>query len=1268
MKLFLGWISFVVVACISPMAFAQSVDWTNSGTDSNFDNGQNWTTPTATGTVPGPGDSMHIFPGFTTSAATIDIAVNLGGPLNVTINATQNESVYGFLVSSTFYKNSAPGGSLNFNFGTTNSPTTLTVGTEGTVITGGATVYYNGNFQTSSQAIIGVTAVNSPIDVGQVSGTGTLYIKTGNFSFNSGSSLLLGDGFDGTVYQGSTGSSASPTVTFSSAELAIGGAANGTYNLQSGSLNIGTTPTDTSILSVGNIGTSVSGVLNQTGGTLTAAAATNVIIGEFGTGSYNLSGGSADFQNGFTVGANGSVNQSNSVNGNNIVTSSLSAENTVTIGTNGTYTISGGNATFNNGLVLNGTLNLNSSTLNGQTQTGVVQVGEDVLTGSGTIVFGGGTLKLTSGATTAFADSFSGTLSNGTSTIDASSAGLDTYTFNNTLVDGTSSGGISLIGDGSTVFSFGGGTTNTYTGVTGVTAGILNTSVANIASSSTLSMGSGGAINLTNLAPGGFTFNGLGGLTGSGYLNVNLAQSGDTLTIASKSSSFTGTIGIGNNGNGGTVQLYGGTFGNIDFNNVSSDVVIGGNLSNLQNGSVTFASANPYINTGANTIQTTIDSGFSLSGTNLNGIVDNAGALNLSGTFTGTVNTNSGSLSASQITGNVISNSGSLNVTTITGNVATNTGSLGATTIGGSVGTGSSTGLIYSNSASPTVPNATTLSIGGSLLSNGTIGIRINGDSNTSDLISVTGSTTVSGNVQATNVGKSKAIGSNPVTTTYTILDSSSVTATGPISSPSASAIYSYNVVVNPTNLQLQVTQNPLTMFAQNKNQRAVAQALDGTANNLITTVYQYAPASAIPNLLSQNSPQALQYSRNIAFENSTFMVQTVNGALSNFRDGYAGLDTSALNVLTPGFTSGLGRSMGTLLASNSPAFHQNAPNGVNYYPGGDDSTPSSSPLSPSSNQTTISSSSSSSPTGDSSGRTISDSPVPLHTISSSTLRSSQFSEFIGGDAILADLNQNSSANNKASSTGGDAVAGVNFRMTSHLSAGVLFDYNHTDAKTDGYGSKTTINTYSPGIFGTYFDHGFYLNGLFSFGFNTYNQNRYLPATGETANSSPNGQQYVANLDTGYDFHPWSDWTVGPTLGVTYVHLNVDSFTETGAQNSQSDLAVQSQSANSVRSRLGGHLVYQTHVGSVLLQPNFSAMWQHEYLNDSSAINYQFSDFGSAQESFYTANPSRDSALISCGLTANLDSNMALYLNYIADVGASNFFAQSVIGGFKASF
>jgi len=230
----------------------------------------------------------------------------------------------------------------------------------------------------------------------------------------------------------------------------------------------------------------------------------------------------------------------------------------------------------------------------------------------------------------------------------------------------------------------------------------------------------------------------------------------------------------------------------------------------------------------------------------------------------------------------------------------------------------------------------------------------------------------------------------------------------------------------------------------------------------------------------------------------------------------------------------------------------------------------------------------------------------------------------------------------------------------------VLFDYNHTDAKTDSSGSRMKVDTYSPGLFATFFDGGFYLNGLAAFGYNDYSNTRNISMLGATASSSPSGNQYVGNLDVGYDFHPDKHWSVGPTLGATYTHLDVDSFTETGA--GAANLTVNGQHADSMRSRLGFHAVYQVHTGPVLLQPNFSLAWQHEYLDDSSGITSQLNVPGTGAFTIQTAAPSRDSALMTLGATATLDNSMALYLNYLANVGAQSYFAQSVEGGFKARF
>ncbi len=157
----------------------------------------------------------------------------------------------------------------------------------------------------------------------------------------------------------------------------------------------------------------------------------------------------------------------------------------------------------------------------------------------------------------------------------------------------------------------------------------------------------------------------------------------------------------------------------------------------------------------------------------------------------------------------------------------------------------------------------------------------------------------------------------------------------------------------------------------------------------------------------------------------------------------------------------------------------------------------------------------------------------------------------------------------------------------------------------------------------------------------------------------------TAALDSGYDFHPAAGWTLTPAGGLTYTHLDIDSFTETGA--APANLNVQSQSDDSLRSRLGGYVTYEVHPGQLTLIPSLSAMWQHEFLDEDAPITSQFSDLNSGAFTIHSVSMGRDSALIGVGLTAELDNSMALFINCTADVNG-NYNAENFVGGVKGSF
>lgn len=1023
----------------------------------------------------------------------------------------------------------------------------------------------------------------SQINVGLFPGDFAVYNQGGNLTLNNTQVAVGLNGSVGALNQ--TGGNTTGTAI-----LGVGGTGGtGTYNLSGG------TATFSQGVFVGFAGGT--GVINQSGSSkLTAGPGQVSTIGVGGSGTYNFSGGSVDFQGGFTLGGGAVLSQSGNT--------ALSSEGPATISSTATYTMSGASATFNNGLTVDGLYSLNS---------GTTQVAADstIFNGSGIINLGGGTLKLTNdGAGPTYTYGFTGALTGGTSTIDASVAGLTTFTFANAL---SGPGGLSLIGDGGTTFNFASfanaANNNTYTGSTSISSGLLNATQNDIAPTSSLTLGVGGTLNLT-LNAGGMAY--ANSISGPGQLALNFNTAGDAFVMPN-ASNFTGSVVLDANGTTpGTLQIYNGTFSNITDNGTGSGVTIGG--SSLvptgqvpSSGTVTLPGSNTY-----------------------------NGATKIYGGFT---------VFASQFHGDVLNNgvNGTLN--------------------GGTLGT------------LGTLATPGTMTIGGALVSTGTILVNTNGS--VADLYTVNGATptTLSGVIKVTGAG----------TKSYVVLTTGpgllGIGGDGMLNDPNGLntnpplTLFSSTLSIDPTDSELIVNtvQKPLIGFATTPAEVAVANSLDPLTQSPplafapLLTVFNGLPASEIGPALEELSPVSLQYSRNIAFENSTFLVQRLNGALANLRSGYAGLDLNGISYTTPGFNSSLGHSLESLLASNAPSFHTTAPNGVNYYPddGSGQSGPSSD-IDSSAPPTRMTPSQAASPTTYN-GQVMSDSPIPMRTSAPPTLRTSQFSEFVAGDVVLADINQQANMPSKASYTAGDVMAGISFRMTSNLSVGVLFDYNHTNAKTDGNGSKTTVDSYSPGVFATFYEKNFYVNGLFSFGLNDYSNNRNVSFLNGTANSAPTGQQYVANIDFGYDFHPNKQWVVTPTLGLTYTHLDIDSFSENGVP--LANLNVNSQSVDSLRSRLGGHVEYLTRVGNVVLQPNISAMWQHEYLDNGPGITSNFQAYATASPfTIPTAGPNEDSALLGCGLTATLDNSMAFYLNYMADVGDGGYLAQSIVGGVKASF
>jgi fibronectin-binding autotransporter adhesin len=428
-------------------------------------------------------------------------------------------------------------------------------------------------------------------------------------------------------------------------------------------------------------------------------------------------------------------------------------------------------------------------------------------------------------------------------------------------------------------------------------------------------------------------------------------------------------------------------------------------------------------------------------------------------------------------------------------------------------------------------------------------------------------------------------------------------------------------------------------------NQQAIANYLSstvtsGTLFNLISGVIAASPGS-VPQLTEQFNPEAnANFFRSEVFNNAVFTTQGIDTYLASGRSlngdfipHNGEMDSSGLTILDPSMDPALAQ-VGSRLLAWSPA---SLGHGM-----------------------------------------LSDTADPViagldmkdtKSMQQTAVTDNPFSTFIMGNVVLGQTFSQADLAHTDTTTGGVQI-GADYRVTPHLRAGVLFGYNHTDGTLDDQNSKATIDSYAPGAYVSFADKGWYVNGIGSYGFNSYTTDRSINIGGASAiaHGAPDGDQITDNIDGGYDFHV-KNWTYGPLAGLQYTHLDVNSYQEDGADGLGADLAVNKQQADSLRSRLGGHISYAFQTGKVTLTPHLDASWQHEFMDQSQGINAQLVGFsGGGNFTVTTPKPSRDSALIDAGLNAELNGQVSVFGDYLIQAGQDNYFGQSIQAGVKIGF
>ena len=1136
-------------------------------------------------------------------------------------------------------------GVMNFNFTDTSTLTAQVSGTGNLTKLGTGTLFLTGNNTYSGQTMIS----GGTIQLGNGGTTGSItsnVADNGTLAFDRSNVLSFGGVISGTgsVQQIGTGT----TVLLGNNTYAGG------TTIQAGTLQLGNggttgsitgNVTDNSILvfDLTNVLT-FGGVISGTGAVQQIGTGTTVLLGDNTyAGGTTINAGTLQLGNGSTAGSitgnvtdNGilAFNRSNVLIFGGVISGTGAVQQ---IGT-GTTVLFGDN-TYARGTTINaGTLQLGNGGTTGSITGNVTDDGilafnrSNVLTFGGVISGTGSVQQIGTGTTVLLGDSSYA----GISTINAGTLQLGNGGTTGSITGNVTDSGI-LAFDRSNVFTFGGvisgtgsvqqigtGTTvllgdSTYAGGTTITAG-------------TLQLGNGGT---TGSITGNVTDNGILAFDRSNVLTFggvisgtgSVQQIGTGTTVLLGDNTYAGITTI----NAGTLQLgNGGATGGITGN-----VTDNGILAFDRNNALTFGG----VISGTGAVQQIGTGTTVLLGDNTyaGGTTINAGTLQLgNGGTTGS------------ITGNVTDNSilafDRSNVLTF-GGVISGTGSVQQNGPGTTVldGKNTYTGATTVNAGSLIVDGSiasvqTLVNPGGLLGGRGSIG-SLNGNLVNSGIVrpgDSPGTLTVNGNYTQTAAGTLRievasvtehgllAVGGHAslagtlqliglggftlhVGDQFTFL-----TANGGVSGTfgtiqneiSTGTVVQAQVVTLPNAAVLEGTQGSFVPAACNPNSAAVAQALDSAVGN--------PRASALIAFLNEQ-----------AFNNlcGDFTLIAPEALASIFDAG-----VSFANVQT----ANLKRRMEDVRAGdngfNSSGFSLNG--GASNISAGLSGVTG--------------------PEGKSGPSVMA--PTPEN----------RWGIWVTGIGEFANVSSTNEAAGFNIQTGG-VTFGVDYRVCSIFAIGLTAGYANMNADLPNGGSLD-VNSGQFGLYATLFGKGFYADAAITGGPSGYDSRR--TALLGSANGNTGGGNFNTLIAVGYDWTK-GGLSVGPTANFQYTYVGISGFTESG---SIAPLNIDSQNVESERTAIGMKASYEWKVGHVIIKPEISAAWQHEFGDQSYSIVSSFAN--GAGNSFTVSSPSigRDSLLIGAGTAVLLNDRLSIYAYYDGELLRTNYQSNDVSAGVRLTF
>ncbi len=297
------------------------------------------------------------------------------------------------------------------------------------------------------------------------------------------------------------------------------------------------------------------------------------------------------------------------------------------------------------------------------------------------------------------------------------------------------------------------------------------------------------------------------------------------------------------------------------------------------------------------------------------------------------------------------------------------------------------------------------------------------------------------------------------------------------------------------------------------------------------------------------------------------------------------------------------------------------------------------------------------------------------------TLNISKFSRlgvFVNGEINFGNHDTTNRGSGFKFSTQG-LTAGIDYRFTDQLIGGIAVGYTNEETDLNGGGGNIDGRGYSFTLYGTFYrTDDFYIEGLYSYGRNRYDNQRHIvyqvgnTNVNQTASSNNNSYQQAFGLGLGYHINQES-FTFTPTVRLDYIKTKIDGFNEQlshpGGAGAGLGLAIDAQKVKSLTMTLGIQADYIISQSWGILIPHINLNLVYEFKDDIRFPTGRFLDDTGGEIFTGSSDPIGQHYLnLGLGKLAQFTEGRSAFLRYENTLGLQDIERHAIMVGVRLEF